>query len=124
LTTIRAQGMPAVIGVFQGARKQPKKASTLVKYAQRLFQTEFGPDVKIAEAERAVTLVRALATVKPRPLRWRGSRPYVSFAVPRHHSISPPHKHLARHAASCVRGGCCATDNSQGLRCIPRVVWF
>lgn len=78
MTAVRAQGMPAVIGVYQGANcAKGKKAAALKKYATRVFQTEFGVDIKIADGTNGSAVLRALATVRPKPLRWRSMRPYL-----------------------------------------------
>ena len=79
MTAVRAQGMPAVLGVYQGidASASGKQAAALKKYATRVFHTEFGTDIKVVDMDNGIALVRALATVKPKPLRWRSVRPYL-----------------------------------------------
>lgn len=74
---MKAQSMPAVMGVVQGLEMMnPKQYKDMLRYATRYFETEFGPDIKVCEASNKDRLLRTLVNLKPRDIAWRRMRAY------------------------------------------------
>ncbi|CAM9706030.1 unnamed protein product [Chrysoparadoxa australica] len=77
LTALKAQGLPAVIGVVQGIPPAPaKRAAELHKFSRRFFDSEFA-SVKVADGENKAQLLRTLTTTPLQPLHWRQVRSYM-----------------------------------------------
>lgn len=76
LTMLKAQGLPAVIGITQGLERisPTKLARDLRSYGQRFFYTEFTADIKLADANSGVQLARALTSAPVKPVHWRAQR--------------------------------------------------
>jgi pre-rRNA-processing protein TSR1 len=82
LTVLKAQGMPAALGMQVGlAGLAPKKAQALRKLGARFFATALGDDCKVIgldTVEEAQSFFRWVASdMKLKPLAWRDARPYL-----------------------------------------------
>ena len=80
ITALKASGVPSIVGVLAGAEEAgSKKAVALArKWGTAVFDEQFpGKHTKVADAENSTALLRALATVKPKPVAWLQHRPYL-----------------------------------------------
>ena len=80
ITALKASGVPSVVGVTAGAEEAgSKKAVALArKWGAAVFEEQFpGKHTKVADADNSTALLRALATVKPKPVAWLQHRPYL-----------------------------------------------
>ena len=63
MSCVKALGLPTVIGVIQGLDRLPaSRQADARRWANRLFTTEFGQDVKVVEAADCLTSSPVLAT--------------------------------------------------------------
>ena len=80
LTALKAAGTPAVVGISQGVLAQPnrKKQAEARKWAAAVFAEQFpGKHCKVADADSPTAVLRALGTVKAKPVAWLAHRPYM-----------------------------------------------
>ena len=80
LTALKAAGTPAIVGGTQGllALTNRKKQAEARKWATAVFEDQFpGKTTKTADCDNAVAVLRALATVRPKPVAWLTHRPYM-----------------------------------------------
>ena len=82
VTILKAQGMPAVLGMQVGlGGLVPKKLSALKDLGGRFFATSLGVDTKVitmSSADEASQFFRWVASdMKLKPLAWRDTRPYL-----------------------------------------------
>jgi len=82
LTVLKAQGMPAALGMQVGlAGLAPKKSQALRKLGGRFFATALGDDTKVIgldTVEESQAFFRWVASdMKLKPLAWRDTRPYL-----------------------------------------------
>jgi pre-rRNA-processing protein TSR1 len=91
LSCLKSVGMPTVVGVILGLEKlPPQRVSEARRYANRLFTTEFGSEIKVVEVEcpfssknsanvksSSLHLVRAVTSILPKQVTWRSNRSFI-----------------------------------------------
>lgn len=78
VAALRAQGIPSVVGLVQGADDLPAKRKTeFRKLAARYYSTEFGADTKVAYAADENAFLRSVVNVRARPLSFGQHRAHL-----------------------------------------------
>lgn len=78
ITTLKASGLPAVVGISQGLELlQGKRQAEMRKWGQRFFDTQFSGQARVVDSSNMDLFVRTLCTVPARPVHWRSIRSYL-----------------------------------------------
>lgn len=76
ITCIRNIGVSGIGGWIQ-CLKHKKNENEMIKYATRLFNTEFGPNIKIIDQSKQMLITRMLSVITINPLGFRRLRSYM-----------------------------------------------